>query len=39
MFTDRSDAAHQLAAALRRRDVVGDVVVALAPAFHGSTAR
>jgi putative phosphoribosyl transferase len=31
MFTDRSDAAHQLAAALRRRDVVGDVVVALAP--------
>ncbi|WP_336338049.1 phosphoribosyltransferase family protein [Haloarcula brevis] len=31
MFTDRSDAARQLAAALRRRDVVGDVVVALAP--------
>jgi predicted phosphoribosyltransferase len=31
MFTDRSDAAQQLVAALRRRDVVGDVVVALAP--------
>jgi len=31
MFTDRSDAAQQLVAALRQRDVVGDVVVALAP--------
>ncbi|MDT3434784.1 phosphoribosyltransferase family protein [Haloarcula sp. 1CSR25-25] len=31
MFTDRSDAAQQVVTALRRRDVVGDVVVALAP--------
>ncbi|MEF8974298.1 MAG: phosphoribosyltransferase family protein, partial [Haloarcula sp.] len=31
MFTDRSDAAHRLAAALRQRDVVVDVIVALAP--------
>ncbi len=31
MFTDRSDAAQQLVAALRQRDVVGDVVVTLAP--------
>jgi predicted phosphoribosyltransferase len=31
MFTDRSDAAQQLVAALRRRDVAGDVVVTLAP--------
>ncbi|WP_255355519.1 phosphoribosyltransferase [Haloarcula sp. CBA1115] len=31
MFTDRSDAAQQLVAALRRRDVVGDIVVTLAP--------
>lgn len=31
MFTDRSDAAQQLVAALHRRDVIGDVVVALAP--------
>jgi predicted phosphoribosyltransferase len=31
MFTDRSDAAQQLVTALRRRDVAGDVVVALAP--------
>lgn len=30
MFTDRSDAAQQLVAALHRRDVAGDVVVALA---------
>jgi predicted phosphoribosyltransferase len=31
MFTDRSDAAQEVVTALRRRDVVGDVVVALAP--------
>ncbi|GCF12787.1 phosphoribosyltransferase [Haloarcula mannanilytica] len=31
MFADRSDAAQQLVAALHRRDVAGDVVVALAP--------
>ena len=31
MFTDRLDAAQQVVTALRRRDVVGDVVVSLAP--------
>lgn len=31
MFTNRSDAAQQLVAALRRRNVGGDVVVAVAP--------
>ncbi|MGB9954037.1 phosphoribosyltransferase [Haloarcula marismortui] len=31
MFTDRSDAAQQLVAALRRRDAVADIVVTLAP--------